>query len=134
MTQTDPLIGTIMLIDDNKIDQMLYQRIISRSGLVNKITSFLLATDALDYLLSDGAVQPDLILLDINMPRMNGFEFLEAVQTHFGQDFAPVVVMLTTSLDPKDEARVKQIGLVRDYLIKPLTEAQLETLIALVTR
>jgi len=132
LTTTKTKIGSIMLIDDNKIDQMMYDRIIKRSGVVETTMPFFLATDALEYLKSDGAKMPDLILLDINMPRMDGFEFLEAAVAAFGDGFAPVVVMLTTSLDPKDEARAGQFSVVRDYLNKPLTDEHLAHLMTLV--
>ena len=121
-----------MLIDDNKVDQMMYQRVIDRSGLVGKTIPFFLAVDALEFLSRKETQMPDLILLDINMPRMDGFEFLEAVSAKFGTDFAPVVIMLTTSLDPNDEARAAQFDVVKSYLSKPLTEAHLQDLIDLV--
>ena len=133
MTETPPpKIGTIMVVDDNQIDQMMYKRIIDRSGLVGHTLSFPLAEDALEYLKSDALPQPDLILLDINMPRMDGFEFLEAATAQLGPNFCTVVVMLTTSLDPRDEQRAKQIAAVKRFLNKPLTEALLEDIATLV--
>lgn len=117
-----PSIGTLMLIDDNKIDQLIYKRIIDRSDNVGETLSFLLAQDALDYLKSGAQPQPDLILLDINMPRMNGFEFLEAATDQLGPDFCPVIVMLTTSLDPRDQQRAGNFAAIKRFLNKPLTQ------------
>jgi CheY-like chemotaxis protein len=67
---------------------------------------------------------PDVIFLDINMPRMNGFEFLAAAQDLLGAAaLPPVVMMLTTSLDPRDRVRASAFAAVKSYINKPLTEA-----------
>lgn len=114
-----------LLIDDTDIDQKLYQRVIKRSGLVEEVVPFLYADEALEFLKSKTSEKPDLILLDINMPRMNGFEFLEAAANELGDMFAYVViVMLTTSLNPTDRARATRFEIVRDFINKPLTVDQ----------
>lgn len=120
-------IDCLMLIDDNKIDQLLFERIISKSGLVEETVSFYFAEEALDYLQDDRNKKPNIILLDVKMPRMDGFEFLDEAVRRFGPDAFSVVVMLTTSLDPRDKARAKEFRCVKDYQNKPLTE---DTLIA----
>ncbi len=121
-------IGTAMTIDDEKVDQMLYQRIMKRSGLVENVIAFRLAEEALDYLKSPDREQVDVIFLDINMPRMNGFEFLERAISELGEGFVDcVVIMLTTSLDPEDEERARRFHVVKDYLDKPLTPDNLKS-------
>ena len=83
------------------------------------LADFSNALDAISFL-SHNTV--DVIFLDINMPRMNGFEFLEAAIDELGEAFTHVViVMLTTSLDPADRARAEQFSVVRDFINKPLT-------------
>lgn len=74
---TTPRIKMAMIIDDEQADQMLYKLIIKRSGLIENTLAFQMAEDALDYLKSEDKDPIDVIFLDINMPRMNGFEFLE---------------------------------------------------------
>ena len=116
-----PRINRLMLIDDNALDQRLYQRVITRSGLVGETISFLWAEEALAHLTDPAQPPVDLVLLDINMPQMDGFEFLHAASDVAGPQFAPVVVMLTTSLNPDDYARAMAFDAVRDFLNKPLT-------------
>lgn len=129
----DYKIKTLMSIDDSEIDQMVYKRIIKRSGVVENVITFQLAEDALDYLMSDDREEIDVILLDINMPRMNGFEFLEAATAKLGDDFINcIVIMLTTSLNAQDERRAKEFGMVKSYLNKPLEEEHLELVAQLI--
>lgn len=130
MTGTPP-IKTLMLIDDESFDQKLYQRVIARSGLVGEVLSYLYADTALAYLQSPGRKAVDVILLDINMPRMNGFEFLDAAVHSLGPSFARVVVvMLTTSLDPRDRDRAAAYPVVRRFIPKPLTVEHLHQIAA----
>lgn len=125
-------IKTVMLVDDEEIDQKTYQRVLNRSGIVGDILVFTYATDALEYLKSNPEKTVDVIFLDINMPRMNGFEFLEAATEELGEAFARmVIVMLTTSIDPRDRKRAEDNPLVRDFLDKPLTIAHVEGVAAM---
>ena len=117
-----PVMKTVMTIDDETIDQMIYKRVLKRSGIVENVIDFHLAEDALAYFRSDGYERPDIVFLDIHMPRMNGFEFLDQAIAEFGDEFANcVIIMLTTSLDPQDRERAKHYPMDRDFLSKPLT-------------
>jgi len=112
-----------MLIDDELLDQKIYQRVLKRSGIVDEIITFQYADEALEYLKSIEPKSIDVIFLDINMPRMNGFEFLESATDEIGEEFAgAVIVMLTTSLNPADQERAMSFEVVRDFINKPLTE------------
>ncbi|MEM7718569.1 MAG: response regulator [Pseudomonadota bacterium] len=117
-------IRRLAIIDDAEFDQMLYARLVKRSGLVGELLSFFSAEEALEYFEQPGSLPVDAILLDINMPGMSGFEFLEYVTANRLEEYANVViVMLTTSLDPADVTRAEQFELVKEYINKPL-EAQ----------
>jgi CheY-like chemotaxis protein len=122
-------IGSIMLIDDNEIDQRLCKRLIDRSGFVGEFIGFLSAEEALEYLRDSDLPAVDAILLDVNMPRMDGFEFLEAATHELGDRFAKIVIMmLTTSLDPRDQERARRLSVVNEFCHKPLEMKYLEKL------
>ncbi|MFT6676748.1 MAG: CheY-like chemotaxis protein [Sulfitobacter sp.] len=110
-----------VIIDDESFDQLMYQRILKRSGLVQEIIGFQYADEALAYFEDRSNPEIDVIFLDINLPRMNGFEFLEAAHKRIGPSFAKlVVVMLTTAIAPENRARAAKFDVVRDFIAKPL--------------
>lgn len=123
---TTPPLDTVLLVDDDKVTNLMHTRIIRRSALANTVD---VATDgvaALDYLqtrLAAGQGCPDLILLDINMPRMNGFEFLENYTALPEENRCPdtLIVMLSTSVLEADRDRAEAHPDVHAFLDKPLT-------------
>ena len=125
---------TVLLIDDSAFDNKLHKRVIERTGLVRNVLTFTMADDALAYMRKEGAIPVDLILLDINMPRMDGFELMDAAIDEFGEAFMPsVVVMLTTSMDPGDQNRAANYSVVQDYFLKPLTSDKFKKLYELLS-
>ncbi len=127
-------INTIMMIDDDAVDQKLYQRIIKRSGLVENVISFLYADEALDYLVSNPHSRPDVIFLDINMPRMSGLEFLEAASKKMGDKFTQaIIIMVTTSMDPQDKEIAMSYPAVRSFVNKPLVVEHIEEILTILS-
>lgn len=114
-------IDTAMIIDDELIDQKLFRRVMQRSGRVGEIIAFQQPEDALAILKLEDRPTVDVIFLDISMPRMSGFEFLEKAAEILGPDTVKTVVMLTTSSNPVDEERARTFDMVKAYLNKPLT-------------
>ena len=122
----------VLLIDDNEIDNYISKIMITRKNLTEKISVAASAIEALDYLetlLNKPEEFPDVIFLDINMPQMDGFGFLEEYSKFPEHVTANVsVYMLTSSSDPNDIERATQNPMVKKYFSKPLTESVLNEL------
>jgi CheY-like chemotaxis protein len=119
-TQDCTPIKSLVLIDDNEFDLSLYRRLASRSGAAETIHTFNDAGTALDYLRKGG--NADAIVLDINMPGINGFEFLDVLSQELVDDIPPlIVVMLTTSRNDADRTRAAMFPIVKEYICKPPT-------------
>jgi CheY-like chemotaxis protein len=115
------MIDTILLIDDSDADLLYTQIIIERAGVARQVRGFESAREALAFLKQPESAGVGLILLDINMPGMNGFEFLHAYeQLRREQGTQAVVVMLTSSPDPQDQERAMAFASVRGYVTKPI--------------
>ena len=134
MTDNTPL-GIMMLIDDDTVDHILYRRLLKRAPISATSCFFDDARTALTFLATPDCPGIELIFLDINMPSMTGFEFLEAAQREIPDVLAGiVVVMLTTSTRSDDEVRARSFPVVKDYFSKPLSLAHLVAAAALVDR
>lgn len=122
-------LNTILLVDDNKADNFFHKIILQKAGFSGNVLEFFYAEQALDFLKAN-TTEVELILLDINMPRMNGFEFLEAYdQLSTNQKAKAVVIMLTTSLNPADKSRAVNFSDVKGFFNKPLTLENVKVLI-----
>ena len=108
----------ILLIEDDKIEVMKFKRAMQKHSEQHQLISMNNGKEAIELLRSPGAL-PEVIFLDLNMPKMNGLEFLEIMKSDPVLRFIPTVI-LTTSANPKDLKRAFEIG-VSGYLIKPLT-------------
>ncbi|MEO9870315.1 response regulator [Ekhidna sp.] len=128
----------ILLVDDNKDDNFFHKKAIEKADAAEEVAECVNGLDALDFLLNRGNYEgigksyprPDLIFLDINMPKMNGWEFLEEYEK-LSDDTkgGPVVVMLTTSVNPRDREKMKKFRITKDFLSKPLTESDVRKIV-----
>ncbi|MGB3851007.1 MAG: response regulator [Tunicatimonas sp.] len=108
----------IFLIDDNTIDLLISRKLLLKHDQDLIVTEFSKAQEAILALQDTQEASPDLVLLDLNMPGMNGWEFLEAVKQ---KDYAPErVFILTSSLDERDKTMATQYPSVKGYITKPL--------------
>jgi CheY-like chemotaxis protein len=116
-------IQKILLIDDDKITNYLNEKLILRLEMGREIVVKANGKDALVYL-QDAEVFPSLILLDINMPGMNAFDFIEEFKRQGLDKKGTVIVILTISDDLDDMIRLKYLGKY-SYVNKPLTEEKM---------
>lgn len=130
-----PKLNQILLIDDSFDDNYLHQRLLEQMDIAKKIAVVYDGQEALDYLSGAGNFseqeplhpQPDLIFLDINMPRMNGWEFIKFYrELPEDERGGVVIVMLTTSLNPDDRSKANELTLISTFLPKPLTKEIVE--------
>lgn len=115
--------GKVLLIDDNTLDNFINKKILESNGFAETVTAFSSATDALAYLKKATASDlPDIIFLDINMPVMDGFQFLDAFNDLSEEHHTHCrVIMLSTSESFKDLNRANKNRFVKKFLNKPLT-------------
>ena len=116
---------SILLIDDDQATNFLHQIIIKKADCTDNLHIEYNGEAALNYLntkMHGEYPSPELIFLDINMPRMNGWAFLEEYQKfNQGQRGTAVIVMLTTSLNPDDQERSKKFYAISEFRSKPNT-------------
>ena len=123
------LLNCILLIDDDEPTNFLNKLTLEQAGCARQIHITQSGQEALDYLQNANS-RPDLIFLDINMPAMDGWEFLERYRNLPAAKKADIVlIMLTTSLNPDDEIRTRAIPEVSGFENKPLSHDQLSSLL-----
>lgn len=124
-------IASILLVDDSEADREYTKIILRRVGGFENVLEAQTGEEALktfsEYAASGDGPLPTLVLLDINMPRMNGFEFLESLEAMRSQiegrgATMPTVLMLSSSDNPEEKAQSRTFALVADYIVKPISK------------
>jgi CheY-like chemotaxis protein len=129
-----PPLASVLLVDDDPTTNYLNKLLLTRMGVAGQVLVAENGEQALRTLdqacrALGNATCPRLILLDMNMPVLNGIAFLEAyVQLPLAQQQPLVIVMLTTSLHPVDLARAQQLP-IAGFLTKPLTQEKVTALL-----
>ncbi len=124
----------VMLIDDNEIDNLINAHVISKHNIAKNIIVQNSAKNALIYLSkininNTNVIIPDVIMLDINMPLMNGFDFLMEFEKFDEMFIRKIkVIMLTSSVDPYDIRKSKEFKSVHFFISKPLSIEHLYTI------
>lgn len=128
---TKPFI--ICIVDDDDIYKFTITKTIERHKLARKILMFADGEEAMDFMIDNVANHhnlPDIIFLDINMPIMDGFQFMEEfikLKPRVGKKVT--IYMVTSSVDPVDLERANQISEISDYIIKPINPEQLSAIV-----
>ncbi len=125
----------ILIIDDDEIFEFITRELIAEMYPDSEITSFLNSDEGLDFLSKAITTKnnlPDIVLLDIRMPEMDGFELLnELGKSHTPADILPMrIFMLTSSLDAKDYRMSTENPLVSGFISKPLEADKLNSLMS----
>lgn len=119
---------TTYLIDDDKLSIKLMSMLISKNKFCEEIISFHNSREALNELSknsNDSSSLPDVILLDLNMPILDGWQFLdEFVQLQIKKEIS--IFIVTSSIDPSDIEMAKKYNIVKSYIMKPITAQKLE--------
>ncbi len=131
------MLDTILCIDDDPITLMLCKMVITKASFSNEIATAKNGEEALKYFNtlnqtnSDSELKrhPQLIFLDLNMPVMGGWDFLESFSTAEYSDYNDTkVIILSSTIDPEDLEKSKKYPMVIDFLSKPISKEMLEYL------
>ncbi len=128
-----PKYSTAMLIDDNEIDNFINEKMIEGCNFAEQIYVHTSSRSALEFLNNFAKagdvlanIIPEIIFLDINMPIMDGFQFVDEFRKMPSRVRKQCrIVMLTTSIDPSDKERCDEDDLIEKFISKPLTEEYL---------
>lgn len=129
------MLEKILCVDDDPITLMLYKMVIKKADFAKEIATAQNGEEALTYLDSlqneeTSAVEfPKLIFLDLNMPVMGGWEFLDHfIQSEYAAFKDTKVIVLSSTIDPKDIEKSKTYPMVIDFLSKPISKEMLASL------
>lgn len=125
----------VCLIDDDKVYQFTSKMILEATQLTSRITTFFNGQEAIDFFLDPQNQQvdtlPDVVFLDINMPIMNGWNFLEAFDKIFYSLPKKILIyVVSSSVDESDMERSKSFASVTDYVIKPINKEKYRLLLS----
>lgn len=126
-------INLVALIDDDEIVKFIASKVIESTNLVDRIKTFANGEEAINFLRFNSKnldLIPEIILLDLNMPIMDGFEFLEKyikLEPKLGKKITIYVV--SSSVTPVEIERLDKISEVSDYIIKPINKEKFEKIV-----
>ncbi len=129
MSEMKPL---LLLVDDDRLDTLITKRCLKELAVTNPVVCAASGEEAIEYLTADSCELPCAILLDLNMPRMGGFEFLEQISTLEQFRSIPVLI-LTTSTAQEDIDKGHTLGAVA-YIVKSPNIVEFKEALKCVTR
>ena len=121
------------IIDDDPIFVFGTKRMMTLANFCNNFMVFQNGEEAINYLKpiiqTKNFALPDIILLDINMPIMDGWQFLDEF-TSIPNDKKITIYIVSSSIDPQDVARAKEYDTISNYLVKPITSEKLQSILS----
>src|SRR5690606_34041870 len=129
LNKTMDQVGLVFIVDDDKIYRYTTEKYIELLKLSNRVKSYADGEEAINSIkanLNNSDDLPDIILLDVNMPIMDGWDFIEEyVKLNPDLHKNITLYMVSSSIDERDRERASLINQVSDYIVKPITEDQL---------
>ncbi|XOV91683.1 MAG: response regulator [Bacteroidota bacterium] len=131
-------INSILLVDDNAATNLVHRKMITKNNITNNVFVCKTGEEAIAFLnkcndepdiAQKAKNMPDLLLLDINMPGMSGWDFVEEYQKINFTGYEPMIFMLTTSYNPDDKFKADAHDNVQGFLNKPLTAEMLKRVV-----
>ena len=128
------MLSKVLFIDDDSVALMLYRKLVEKSDFARETLTALNGRAALEYfsaLLEDNTSQdyPELIFLDLNMPVLDGWDFLKELSSPLYSPFRSAkIIILSSSINPEDLERSRGFEMVIDFISKPVTIEILEGL------
>lgn len=123
-------LNNIMLIDDNIHANYFNEIKLEQNNACDKITIFMNGKEALDYLVNNKETDVDLILLDINMPVMNGWQFLSNIERVWREIEKSIpIFILSSSVNTYDKQKSAEYKSVKGFINKPLNDNDLKEMI-----
>ncbi|GAA4295965.1 response regulator [Nibribacter koreensis] len=121
----------VLFVDDNETSRFLVRRLIARENFAEQTVCAKNGEEGLSFVMSE---QFDLVLLDLNMPVMNGFELLDALAGEFEGELTviPPIFILSSSSNSRDMETVRRYHFVKGYLSKPLEKGHLDQIRSLI--
>jgi len=131
------MLQKVICIDDDPIALLLSKLVISKANFASQIITLQNGQEAIEYLEKDetradnkNSGQTLLILLDLNMPVMDGWEFLEQFSQKLYDEYKDAkIILLSSSIDPNDIRKSKNFEMVMDFFPKPLTKEILQEIL-----
>ncbi|MBC7451776.1 MAG: response regulator [Cytophagales bacterium] len=125
--------NTICIVDDDEIFQFITRKSFERLNRSDNILIFSNGEEAIHYIQDAHDIDkpiPDIIFLDINMPVMDGWDFMDqfAKVDLYGEK-APDIYMVSSSIDDKDLHKAKSLSMVKDYITKPIDDLKIREIL-----
>lgn len=122
----------VIVLDDDQIQHLILKKMMLKYDMISETLFTDDGVNVLEFLTAnkyEKQILPELLFLDLNMPKLNGWRFLENLKTLYPQLIKPVkVYILSSSVDPKDVKRSEKYTFVKSYLIKPVTRERLNSI------